>query len=449
MFQPTENTTIEEEVGCSMTTGVQGVRNQDVLTHVLYPERAKLSLLADYLAPRITQGALTIVEADGSQFDLGQGASSERITLRIHRPELFNRIAQGGSRAFGESYAEGWWDVDNDKLQELFSLLFANGIDRAFQAGPIQRMIQMLQRARLWISPREAARADIHAHYDLGNDFFREMLDPSMAYSCGYARNDGDSLEKMQQQKYERIALKLGLDQGGSLLDIGSGWGGLIMYVAQKFPNVRATGITISEEQYLYAHRQIASAGLRDRVTVRFLDYRDIEGSFDFVVSVGMFEHVGFANYTPFFQKVRELLKPSGRALLHTIGLEEDPTFQQDPWLERYIFPGTRLPRLEELAREARNAQLAVGHVENLRPHYAETLRHWQDNFTKSWERISQLGPKFDQQFFRMWNFYLQLCEACFIDSTVELYQLLMTPRPNWNFPRTFDFGGLSNVTAS
>lgn len=430
-----------------MATGVQGIRDSGVLTHTLYPSPAKRSLLAEYLTPRITQGALTIVEPNGSQFDLGQGPSSERVVVRLHRPELFNRILQGGSRAFGETYAEGWWDVDNDKIQELFSLLFANGIDRGFQSGPIQRMIQMIQRAKLWVSPRDSARADIHAHYDLGNEFFREMLDPSMTYSCGYARNEGDSLETMQQQKFERIAQKLGLHQGGSLLDIGSGWGGLIMYVARNFPQVRATGITISEEQYLFAHKKIAEAGLRDRVTVRFLDYRDIEGSFDFVVSVGMFEHVGFANYTSFFKKVRELLKPSGRALLHTIGLEEDPTTQQDPWMERYIFPGTRLPRLEELAREARNAQLAIGHVENLRPHYAETLRHWQRNFTDAWERISQLGPKFDRQFFRMWNFYLQLCEACFIDSTVELYQLLMSPRPHWNFPRTFDFGSSAAVS--
>jgi cyclopropane-fatty-acyl-phospholipid synthase len=303
---------------------------------------------------------------------------------------------------------------------------------------------RLLTRFRSWRRYRDlyaAAREDIHLHYDLSNDFFRLMLDPSMTYSCGYALEEGDSLETMQQQKLARIARKLDLQRGGRLLDIGCGWGGLLAYVGEHYPQVEGIGVTLSEEQYDFARQRLSALGLSNRMKVQLLDFRDITGRFDAVVSVGMFEHVGLSSYGDFFDVVQRSLSPAGRALLHTIGVEEDPGRRQDPWVDKYIFPGSRLPRLEELVQGARRANLAVGHVENWRPHYALTLEHWRKNFKRNWQKISGLGKKFDSRFFKMWDLYLQLSEACFIDSTVELYQVLLSPRPRWNFPLSFDFG--------
>ena len=291
-------------------------------------------------------------------------------------------------------------------------------------------------------APSDAHRAqrDVRRHYNLGNDFFSLMLDPSMAYSCGYVRSPDDPLEVMQQQKYERIAQKLGLDRGGSLIDIGCGWGGLLAYVGKRYPQVRGLGITLSDEQAKFATERLKAEGLSERFQVAICDYRDISGSYDFVVSVGMFEHVGRASYPIFFSKMRRLLLSNGVALLHTIGVEEPLWRTQDPWIDAYIFPGSRLPRLEELTHQARSEELAVGHVENLRPHYAITLNRWRENFERNWRRIQELDSRFDERFKRLWSYYLQVCEACFVDSTVELYQVLLCPRESWNFGLRFNF---------
>jgi cyclopropane-fatty-acyl-phospholipid synthase len=176
------------------------------------------------------------------------------------------------------------------------------------------------------------------------------------------------------------------------------------------------------------------------RVDAAMCDYRDLVGRYDFVVSIGMFEHVGRASYATFFRKTHQLLDVHGVSLLHTIGMEEPLWRTQDPWVDTYIFPGSRLPRLEELSREVRSADLAIGHVENLRPHYAMTLRHWRRNFEENWDTICSLDSRFDERFRRLWLYYLQICEACFIDSTVELYQILLCRRDTWSFPLNFRF---------
>jgi cyclopropane-fatty-acyl-phospholipid synthase len=284
------------------------------------------------------------------------------------------------------------------------------------------------------------ARRGVHQHYDLGNSFFGMMLDPSMTYSCGYAHTSSDSLSVMQEQKYARICQKLALERGGSLVDVGCGWGGLLAYVAERYPQVKGLGITLSTEQCSYAQERLRQIDPGGRFQVVMCDYRDLRGRYDFVVSVGMFEHVGRRSYGRFFRTLRNLLNPRGVALLHTIGMEEPLWRLQDPWIDTYIFPGSRIPRLEELIHQARVTDLAIGHVENLRPHYAMTLRHWRENFTRNWAKIRELDGRFDERFKRLWSYYLQMCEACFIDSSVELYQLLLCPRDQWCFPLTFRF---------
>lgn len=399
------------------------------------------SELGPLLQRVITKGRLVLIECDGTRWECGEGSvESAPITVRVRDSRLYGRLVAQGSLALGESYADGWWDVEGERLQELFSVLFANNVDRLFNGGFLPRIIGRVRSWRLGINRARAAHDDIRVHYDLSNEFFAQMLDKTMTYSCGYAATESDSLEQMQQNKLKRIAAKLQLQRGGTLLDIGCGWGGLLTYVGENFPEVQGVGITLSEEQYEFARRRLREKGLQDRMRVQLLDFRDLAGSFDFVVSVGMFEHVGLPSYGDFFQAVRRVLQPTGTALLHTIGVEEEPRRLQDPWIERYIFPGSRLPRLEELVRGAREGDLAVGHIENWRPHYALTLRHWRKNFKEGWSAITKLGRSFDGRFFRVWDFYLQVCEACFIDSTVELYQVMLSPRPRWNFPRCFDF---------
>jgi cyclopropane-fatty-acyl-phospholipid synthase len=399
------------------------------------------SPLGSLLQGVITIGRLVLIESDGTRWECG-AASSEvsPVTVRIKDQRLYSRLVAQGSLALGESYADGWWEVEGERLQELFSLLFANNIDRFFNGGLLPRMLERVRSWRIGRNLLSAAREDIRVHYDLSNEFFERMLDDTMSYSCGYATSDGDSLEQMQWNKLKRIAAKLGLSRGGTLLDIGCGWGGLLTYVGEHFPGVEGVGITLSEEQYEFARRRLRERGLQNRMRVQLLDFRNLQDSYDFVVSVGMFEHVGLRSYADFFNVVRRSLKPTGTALLHTIGIEEDPARLQDPWIDRYIFPGSRLPRLEELVGGARKANLAVGHVENWRPHYARTLKYWRANFKAQWPAISKLSKAFDARFYRIWDFYLQVCEACFIDSTVELYQVMLSPRPRWNFPQCFDF---------
>jgi cyclopropane-fatty-acyl-phospholipid synthase len=393
----------------------------------------------------IGQGSLVLFDYDGSCWECGEASNgTPPVIVRVKDKRLYPRLLADGSLALGESYADGWWEVEGERLQELFGLLFANNVDRLFNGGLFPRMLGRVRSWRLGRNLVRAAQEDIRVHYDLSNDFFAHMLDSTMTYSCGYATSDGDSLEQMQQNKLQRIARKLGLHRGGRLLDIGCGWGGLLTYVGEKFPNVHGLGITLSEEQYEFARSRLRERGLQDRMRVQLIDFRDLSGAFDFVVSVGMFEHVGQRSYGDFFRAVRRSLEPTGTALLHTIGVEEDPGRLQDPWINRYIFPGSRLPRLEELVKGSREADLAVGHVENWRPHYALTLRHWRKNFKAQWPAIMKLGRSFDSRFYRIWDFYLQACEACFIDSTVELYQVLLSPRPRWNFPQCFEFGARS-----
>lgn len=407
-------------------------------------QRAVYSLLSE-----MRRGSLIITDPWGEKTSFGAepdqaGGSNSTVRpsagMTIHHPEFFARLLRGGSLAFGESYVDRWWDVDGDRLVDLFKVLFANKLEYRLRGNLLAKVVALTHRTRSDPRSLQAAKRGVEAHYDLSNEFFALMLDETMAYSCGYQLRDDDRLVDLQRQKYDRICAKLALERGGLLLDIGCGWGGLLIHAARKYPGIRGVGITLSKAQRTLAQERIKCAGLSDRLQIELADYRKIAGSYDFIVSVGMFEHVGRAAYPIFFQTVRRLLKPSGLGLLHTIGLEEDPALRPDPWTQKYIFPGSRLPRLEELMAELRAAHLAVGHIESWRPHYAATLRRWCENFERNWPRIQSLGAKFDERFYRMWRYYLQISEAGFVDSTMELYQILFCGREGWAFPERFTF---------
>ena len=387
----------------------------------------------------IQEGHLRLRTWDGEEYSFGTPGTSPAAAVRIDAPDFFSRILRNPSLALGESYMQGAWRLEQGGLVDFLGVLLHNKLDTQLKEKWFIKPLLLLQ--RLLHTPLSLAisRRCIAHHYDLGNDFFRLMLDSSLAYSCGYQLSRGDSLEQMQEQKYALICRKLGLREGAALLDIGCGWGGMLLHAAREH-GVRGLGITLSREQAALARERFREHGLEERLSVELRDYRETEGSFDYLVSIGMFEHVGKPSYRTFMRRVKRLLKNGGAGLLHTIGLTDPPHVRPDPWIAKHIFPGARLPRLHEIIDEMHRAGLTVGHVENLKLHYAETLRLWHANFQSRRKEIGALGPQYDDRFMRMWEYYLQCCEAAFRYSTMQLYQLIFCNGDRWTLPLRFDF---------
>jgi cyclopropane-fatty-acyl-phospholipid synthase len=279
------------------------------------------------------------------------------------------------------------------------------------------------------------ARRNVVHHYDLSDQLYALFLDKDRQYSCAYFTSKDDNLEMAQESKKRHIAAKLLLDQPNlKVLDIGSGWGGLGLYLAEE-TGAQVTGVTLSAEQHKIAEGRAAAAGLADRVRFRLCDYRQELGQCDRVVSVGMFEHVGKRNYDEFFANLGRLLSIDGVALLHSIGYAAGPA-PINPFIRRYIFPGADLPSLYEVFAAVERSGLIVTDVEILRLHYAETLRHWRERFMANWPRISAL---YDERFCRMWEFYLVLCEIGFRFRSMMVFQMQLAKRSD-AVPLTRDY---------
>lgn len=406
------------------------------------------------LLSHITRGTLTVRDPDGVEHVFGEGAvagstiaaTSLSATLIVHRWEFFSRVLSEGSLGLGESYMDGWWDVEHDRVADCLGIFFRNDLDEEIRTNIL--LLFKLQAQRLLTKPATAQRSrkNVLKHYDLGNDFFAQMLDPTMTYSCGILddrfplTDPANALEAMQRRKYDLVCRKLKLRSGQHLLDVGCGWGGMICHAAKHY-GVRATGVTLSDEQHAWAEKRIFQEGLRGLVTVERKDYRDVEGTFDAFVSIGMFEHVGDEQYRTFMRKARSVLAPGGAGLLHTIGwsgLHSASGF--DPWMQTYIFPGAHIPPLSRITAEMEAADLTIGHVENFKLHYAETLRKWKENVDAHRPAIRALSPRYNTRFLRMWDFYLQSCEAGFRQSRLVLYQVLFSAGKEWTLPLRFRF---------
>ncbi len=336
--------------------------------------------------------------------------------LQVHDEMLYGRVLSGGSLALGEAYMDGRWDTGS--LDQFFEHIFSASLEDQFQHSPAMILFSLKWRI---FNRQSRSRAHIigDRHYNAGNDLFTLMLDPHMAYSCGYWR-DAETLEQAQTAKLDLICRKLGLKPGMKLLDIGCGWGSLVKYAAEHY-GVMALGVTVSTEQVKLGRERCA--GLP--VEIRLEDYRSIRGQFDRIASVGMVEHVGKKNYRRFMQVANQNLCSGGLFLLHTIGsLKSQHT--TDPWIDKYIFPNSMLPSISQLSRAA-EPQWIIEDLHSFGPDYDLTLMAWYDNFVRAWPVLAE---HYDQRFFRMWTYYLMQSAASFRSHRNQLWQIVLTKRP-------------------
>jgi len=337
--------------------------------------------------------------------------------IQVHDSEVYRRILTKGSLGFGEAYMDGLWDCH--ALDELFHRLLSADIDEKLGGWSRVRLLGEVIRQRL-LNPQSSKRAFQvgEQHYDIGNDVFEAMLDPTMSYSCAYW-HQADTLEQAQLNKLDLICRKLELQPGERLLEIGSGWGGLARHAAAQY-GVEVLGITVSKEQLQLARERCR--GLP--VTFELMDYRDLDGHFDKIVSVGMFEHVGAKNYPAYFDTVSRLLKDEGLFLLHTIGSYKTfPTV--DAWIDRYIFPNGKLPSARELA-DTLEGRFLIEDWHNFGPDYDRTLMAWWQRFDAAWPALEE---KYGQRFYRMWTYYLLSCAGFFRSRQGQLWQLVLSKR--------------------
>jgi cyclopropane-fatty-acyl-phospholipid synthase len=338
--------------------------------------------------------------------------------MHIHHPATASRIMLQRSLGLGESYMDGWWDCD--ALEEFFVRLLRGNIQR-IAIPRLQLVWQLIESVFRNRQSLQRARQVAEAHYDLDNELFSRMLDPTMAYSCAYWRNaegtEARTLHEAQCNKLDLICRKMGLRPGMKVLDIGCGWGSLLEYAARQY-GVEVDGVTVSKEQQAFAEQRCA--GLPVRVWLQ--DYREVEGEYDRIVSVGMFEHVGRRNYRTFMAQTDRLLKPGGLLLLHTIG-ENFTTRNFDPWINKYIFPNGELPSVKQIAAAA-EPHFVIEDLQNFGPDYARTLKAWDANFCAAWP---QLEHRYDQRFFRMWRYYLNSCAAAFRCRQIQLWQYVLS----------------------
>ena len=378
-------------------------------------------LLCRLLGKIIHTGTLQVQMPNGQRHAFGTGAPV--IAVRLTTSATVWRLLRNPELALGEAYMDGSLQVEQGGIYDLLELANAN---LKWSRGPgmlrLQSRLRQVLRRLAQHNPVARAQANVAHHYDLSDTLYDLFLDAGRQYSCAYFTAATDTLEQAQAQKLRHIAAKLLLRPGQRVLDIGSGWGGLGLHLAQT-AGVSVTGLTLSTEQHSYAAKAATAAGLQDRASYHLRDYRHETGRYDRIVSVGMFEHVGIGHYREYFDKVASLLTDDGVALIHTIGTARGPT-SASPWLHKYIFPGGYAPALSEVVPVIERAGLYIADVEVLHVHYAHTLRAWRDRFMAERPRIAAL---YDERFCRMWEFYLAYCEAGFRHSGLVVFQIQLS----------------------
>ena len=379
-----------------------------------------MALIEKLVGKVISNGRLDLVMPDGRKLEFGPGAGKP-LTVRLTDRKAAFAIARNPRLGLGEAYMDGRIVIEDGDILDLMELV--TGANRWENGGAGRKAVnkgknplKALFRAR---NVAKRARKNVAHHYDIGNDLYRLFLDDDLQYSCAYFTDPKNSLEQAQLDKKAHIAAKLALEPGQHVLDIGCGWGGTAIYL-NRVAGVRVTGVTLSEEQLKVARERAAAAGVADQVKFELIDYRHVEERFDRIVSIGMFEHVGAAHYDEFFAKCRELLKPDGVMLLHTIG-KLGKASAPDPFTDKYVFPGYHLPSISQMAAASEKVRLITADIETLRLHYAYTLRHWLERTRKAKDKIVAL---YDERFFRMWEFYLAGGVVAFESGSMCNYQL-------------------------
>lgn len=375
------------------------------------------------IAARMHEGVVTIVFPDGRALRIEGATAGREATLNIRDYRCFWRLLRTGNLGFSEGYLAGEWDSpDVTAVLEVF----ARNADlmREFYEGKWWAKVAGRVSHFMNANTRAGAKRNIHAHYDLGNEFYSRWLDPSMTYSSAKFEDPRESLQEAQRNKYASLARRIDLKPEHQLLEIGCGWGGFAEYAATEI-GCRVTGITISQEQHDFARARIEKAGIADKVEIRLEDYRDTKGAFDRIASIEMFEAVGEEYWPAYFDKIRSLLKPGGIAGLQIITIDEryfSAYRRSVDFIQKYVFPGGMLPSMTTLREQVARAGLTWTENTTFGQDYARTLATWRDRFTAAWDDIGRMG--FDERFKRLWNYYLSYCEAGFRAGSIDVTQI-------------------------
>jgi cyclopropane-fatty-acyl-phospholipid synthase len=381
----------------------------------------------------IRAGNLRVTTAGGSTFTFGDGTGTP-AAIRFTTRAAQRRVLLDPALKFGEAYMDGGVVVEAGSIADVLAILLSQRCESPSGWARLRWLIRYLHRRIEQFNPRGRARRNAAHHYDLDGRLYALFLDADRQYSCAYFESPQQSLDDAQLAKKRHVVAKLLVPPHGRVLDIGCGWGGLALYLAELC-GARVTGITLSQRQLAVARGRAAEKGLADKVEFRLQDYRDVPGKFDRIVSVGMFEHVGVGFYAAFFRKCNTLLDDHGVVLLHSIGRSEGPSVT-NPWIAKYIFPGGYIPALSEVLAAVERAGLLVTDIEILRLHYAETLKAWRERFLAHREEVERL---YDARFTRMWEFYLAVSEMAFREGAMMVFQLQLTKRQDV-VPMTRDY---------
>ncbi len=380
----------------------------------------KENFLVDYLSKFIT--VCFTVESEGKKAQIGKG--EPLFNVKFNNPIKKTELITSTSLALGEAYMRGDIELDKD-LYYVLNLFLGNMGNFSTDEHALKNIIKTSV-------SKMNQKKEVSSHYDIGNDFYKLWLDKSMNYSCAYFKDENKTLDEAQEDKLDHILSKLQLKEGMTLLDIGCGWGALLIRAAKKY-KIKGCGITLSSEQEKGFREKIEAEGLSDLLTVKIMDYRDLPESgleFDRAVSVGMLEHVGRKNYDLFLKCVHSVLKDGGLFLLHFISaLKEHPG---DAWIKKYIFPGGTIPSLREIIYDMAEYNFYTLDIESLRRHYNRTLLCWRNNFN---EHRAEIEKKMGTEFTRMWDLYLASCAATFNNGIIDLHQILMSKGINNELP--------------
>ena len=379
--------------------------------------------LASFLNKLIKDDGFILIDANSIKYIIGNPKKEKPIILRLLDKKLHYKLLFYPDLCFGEAYADGTLKIENGSLTDFLEITAKNiGRNKINIFAKLLNSLRGTYRYLTNFNFVKKSKTNVTHHYDISDELYDLFLDSKRQYSCAYFKNETDSLETAQNNKIEHIIKKLNLQPNQKILDIGSGWGSLAIEIAKK-SQCEVTGITLSENQYNYSVNKAKELNLENQVSFKLIDYRELNEKFDKIVSVGMFEHVGRKFYKTFFNQINKLLNDDGLALIHTIGSFNQPRNPQ-PWVTKYIFPGGYTPSMSEVIGPIEKSGLIVSDVEVLRMHYSHTLRNWKERFLKNKSKVLAM---FDENFFRMWEFYLTSCEMAFKWGDQVVFQFQLT----------------------